>query len=145
MKKIILITITMIFLLTSLSLAVIPGMTVEANAAERGGVVEMEGMTQGKIDVANNAYNNIEINLEFITMSDTAFDDEQVNNYKIRITKASTGDSVSISVRQLPDKANKEGKLFDTSEFRAYSRYYYHPNIMSFEIKNLEPGQKYQE
>lgn len=74
---------------------------------------------------------------------DQAFDDEQVNNYSVKITEESSGNPVPVSVRQLPDKSNKEGKIFNSGEFRAYSRYYYRPNIMSFEIKNLEPGQTY--
>lgn len=73
---------------------------------------------------------------------DQACDEEQVNNYSIKITDAE-GNPVSVKVHQLPDKNNSNPKTFSNGEFRAYSRYFFRPNIMSFEISNLEPGGKY--
>lgn len=71
-----------------------------------------------------------------------AFDDELVNYYEIQIMNAKTNQPVSVKVRQLPDKSNTVAKTFNGT-FRAYSKFYYRPNIMSFDLEGLEAGTTY--
>ncbi|MEG0528025.1 MAG: LamG-like jellyroll fold domain-containing protein [Longicatena sp.] len=72
-----------------------------------------------------------------------AYDDELVNYYEVQITDAATNKPVKVKVRQLPDKSNTATKAFEGT-FKAYSRFYYRPNDMSFDIEGLEPGKTYQ-
>lgn len=72
-----------------------------------------------------------------------ALDDELVNHYEVQIRDGVTNEPVSVKVKQLPDKSNTSYQTF-AGNFRAYSRFYYRPNIMSFDIAGLNARRTYQ-
>ena len=52
-----------------IALSIVPS----SNVFQIGAKEKMEGITQEKIDTANNAYNDVKTKIEFLTMSDTEF------------------------------------------------------------------------